>query len=49
MEWYEYFIIGIVWMLIPLGILIKSLQENRFRKYQKEDAELLSKFVKQMK
>ena len=42
----EWSVVGAVWMLIPLGLLLKELQDVRFRRWQREDNENIVRHFK---
>lgn len=46
MNWYEWAIIGLAWLLVPIVLILKNRQEEKFRRWQKEAHEYLNKFMK---
>jgi hypothetical protein len=45
MTWLDWILIGLVWMLVPAGLIMKARQDARFRRWQKEDNENIAKEI----
>lgn len=46
MGFWDWVLLGAVWMLIPASLFLDALQKTRFRKWQGEDQKNFDKFIK---